>query len=117
MTNTEPALPELTQIASDLADEYVADESMSPFELAKKAVEKGIAIGRASTPNAAQEAVEVVACVIGDYGPVDAKRMATVLYDDRKIAECYTDEDAQIVAAALRASVAPVTPSDEEEGR
>jgi hypothetical protein len=51
--------------------------------------------------------VEAVACVIGDYGPVDAKRMATVLLDDRKIAECYRNEDAQLIACALNAARKP----------
>lgn len=39
---------------------------------------------------------------IGDYGPVDAE-MATVVWDDRKFAECYSDEDATWLAAALKA--------------
>lgn len=38
---------------------------------------------------------------IGDYGPLDAE-MATVVWDDRKFAECYSNEDAAWLAEALK---------------
>lgn len=38
---------------------------------------------------------------IGDYGPVDAE-MAAVVWDDRKFAECYSNEHAAWLADALK---------------
>ncbi|MDQ8050720.1 hypothetical protein [Luteibacter sp.] len=49
---------------------------------------------------------EVVVCTIGDYRAV-RRMMATVLYDDMKIAECYTDDDAKFVGAAILAYTHP----------
>lgn len=41
------------------------------------------------------------AAEIGDYGPVDAET-ATVIWDDRKFAECYSNEDAVWLAGFLK---------------
>lgn len=46
-------------------------------------------------------------CSIGDYGLV-RQEMAAVLYNDKKIAECYTNDDAEFVAAAINQSEAMV---------
>ncbi len=45
---------------------------------------------------------EIVVCKIGDYAPVDSNLMATVIFDNKKIAECYTNEDAEFVGKAIK---------------
>lgn len=45
---------------------------------------------------------DVMVCQIGDYAELDKRAWATVIYDDKKVAECYTNEDAELVGAALR---------------
>lgn len=55
-----------------------------------------------SMPSACEKEVRTIACKIGDYVAVDAKPMATVIHDDKKIAECYTNEDAEFIANILR---------------
>lgn len=52
---------------------------------------------------------KAMACKIGDYSAVDSVPMAAVIFDDRKICECYTNEDAKMIAAALQShAAAPV---------
>lgn len=58
---------------------------------------------------------EVMVCKVGDYGPVK-RQMATVLYDDMKVAECYTDEDAEFIGAAIRAYTSPTASNGEAQG-
>lgn len=51
----------------------------------------------------AADNADVMVCKIGDYGKLDKRMWATVIYDDKKVAECYTNEDAELIGAALRA--------------
>jgi hypothetical protein len=43
----------------------------------------------------------VMVCKIGDYGELPPMRFATVIVGDRKVAECYRNEDAQRIGRAL----------------
>lgn len=43
----------------------------------------------------------VMVCKIGDYGLLPERKWATVIVDDRKVAECYRNEDAQRIGRAL----------------
>jgi len=45
---------------------------------------------------------EVIVCCIGDYAALDKRQWATVIFDDKKVAECYTNEDAELIGMALR---------------
>lgn len=65
-------------------------------EMADNAAEIGLAYD--------DGAPEVMVSRVGDYKAI-RRVMACVLFDDKKIAECYTDKDAQFVGAAIRAHV------------
>lgn len=45
---------------------------------------------------------DIMVCELGDYAVPDARQWATVIMNDQKIAECYSNEGAQLVGAALR---------------
>lgn len=124
----------LRALEKDIRDEADADiaESCNPEKaewvrdkaLARGSAKRGCAnriaailtdLGQEVVAVADGEAVEVVVCELGDYGPVD-REMVTVLFDDMKIAECYRAEDAEYVAAALREYSSPAHTSEARDG-
>ena len=53
-------------------------------------------------PALEEKVTDIMVCELGDYAVPDARQWATVIMNDQKIAECYSNEGAQLVGAALR---------------